>query len=707
MPPKKGESKQDFLGRCAREKRDAGLAEDKALAACAGEWNQARLAELVDDGRLRLGGTVDIQLAPQAAEGEQADPDRFAVLAYTGKLIDWGWLGRFIIDLKGMALAKAKVPCLLNHTYAIVGSIDKGSTDKAGFIVTGAFSQVATSKGPETLQHAREGFPWQASIGVQAVPGQIKTLAKGEKMTVNGQAVEGPCEVWLKSTVFEVSFVPFGADDDTAAIAMSKPDMTEGGKTISPEETNMPTPETPESKALAGQSTPAPAPAPDTAALEAAKAEGVKLATTQTAQDAAAMLAHAKTLGLSMDEIQPVMVLGLPKAKAAEKLLELAAAKNPPMGSGSFQQGEDEADKFRLAAGHGLRLRLGHKIDKPAPGHEEFRGLSLHELGRRCLERLGVNSRGLSPSQVASQVLRLSGAGSSSDFASITKDAVNMTLQRAYAEAPATWRPWCNVVSASNYKDIYGIALSEAPNLDLVGEGGEYKNGAFKDKQESYRLAKFGKIISLTEEMIVNDDTRAFTRLPQLLGAAASRKVAELVYGLLVSNPVMKEDGKRLFHADHKNLASGDAIGGVTSDILSLMRKAMRNQKGMKGAVLNIPPKYLLLPTGYETAAEILLRSVSLPEDGMSSGVVNPWAGKLIPITDAWLDADDEDAWYMTGDPNQVDTIEVAFLDGNEQPILTEDEEFRRDVLSWKVKQIVGVGAMDTRGLAKNPGASA
>ncbi len=708
MPPKKGESKQDFLGRCSKEKREAGLAEDKALKDCTSEWKQSgRLSAYVDEGRMHLSAPVEFQLAAQAAEGEAQDPDRFSILAHTGKVIDWGFWGRFVIVLKGMKLAKDKVPCLYGHqSSAIVGTIDKSSTDANGFYVFGQFSQVPTSRGPEVLAHAREGFPWQASIGVYPDPGKIKTLAKGEKMTVNNQTVEGPCEVWLESTVFETSFVPFGADDDTAAVAMSA-----SGKTISPEDDTMPQTATDDPKHLAGQPSQAGQPAntdpgsgapaqPDAAALAAQ-------ARKDAAADAAALLAHGKTLNLSMDEVQGVLVLGLPKDQATEKMLQLAASKNPPVGAGGrIDMGTDEHDKLRLAASHGITLAIGGKVEKPAPGHERFRGLSLVEIGRECLRLANINPEGMTASQVARKVIGLSaGPMGTSDFQAISMDVINKRLLDAYNEAPATWRRWVSIVSATDYKEIHGVALSEAPDLQLVKPGGEYKTGTLKDKSESYRMAKYGIIIPITEEAIINDDRGAFTRLPQLAGFSASRNISAMVYGLLASNPKMNEDGKALFHTDHKNLASGTGnVGGITSAILSYMRKLQRNQKGPKGAVLNVPSRYILLPTKYETEADILLRSMALPESGMSSAVANPWAGKLEPVVDAWLDHFDEDAWYTAADPNLMPTMEVAFLDGNEQPILTEDDEFRRDMISLKVKQVAGAGLVDFRGLQKNPG---
>lgn len=220
MPPKRkkklGESKQDFLKRCGAESVADGSTEAQAMATCTAAWNQQQLAAFVDDGRLTLSSPVELA----AAEGDQADADRrFSILAYTGKLIDWGYWGRFIIDLSGLTLAKAKVPSLLNHNRnEIVGTIDQSNGDANGFYVAGKFSKT-TDAAKEVLGLADEDFPWQASIGVQAK--KIVQLAKDATMQVNGQTVTGPCDVWTESSVFEVSFCPFGADDDTAAVSMS------------------------------------------------------------------------------------------------------------------------------------------------------------------------------------------------------------------------------------------------------------------------------------------------------------------------------------------------------------------------------------------------------------------------------------------------------------------------------------------------------
>jgi len=468
MPkPRKNEAKQDFLGRCVAERRGTGQSDAEALAACAADWNSARMARLAglrEQNSAFLAAPVTLAEPDPAGEGGEA-PARFAILAYTGKEIDWGYYGRFILDLKGLRLAKPKVPSFHGHfADAVVGVVDESRVDANGFYALGEFSRAAP-KGQEVLALAREGFPWQASIGVHGR--KVLRVEKGKIHEVNGRTVEGPIDVWLESSVFEVSFVPFGADDDTAAVALS------ADANLSQEENAMPE-EIKENKEVRQAEAPAPAPAPG-AELAAARREAADAARRETA----ALYQRGLALGLSEPQVSEVAGLGLSLEQSTEKIFELSGRRNPPLGAARLEAGADERDKFRLAAGHGVLLRLGLKVDKPAPGHEEFRGLSMHELARICLERAGLNARGLTRNEVASKILALSaGPMSTSDFAAVFKDAVHKTLLKAYEESPSTWRPWVNVVPATDFKDIHGIALSEAPDLLLTLEAEEAQGQA-------------------------------------------------------------------------------------------------------------------------------------------------------------------------------------------------------------------------------------
>ena len=441
--------------------------------------------------------------------------------------------------------------------------------------------------------------------------------------------------------------------------------------------------------------------------IEAEKEKATKEGAKAEKERQAKIRHYVRVSGLTEEFGEKLIKDDEPLDSARDKIFAEMERQNPPIGAGNLQVGESENQKFRQAATDGMLMRAGVRVDKPAPGAEDFRGYEIASMIRESLRRAGVDVSGLvSRRAVADFVFRTKHHGSLStdDFTNIFRDASNKTLLRAYQEYPATWRPWVNVGSASDFKTIYGISLSNAPDLKKVDEHGEYEYASLSDAQESYAVYKYGRLISLSWEMIINDDLRAFTRYPQLMGAAARRKEADLVYSLITGNPAMN-DGDNLFHANHSNLITDG--GHVSAAQLDTARAMMRKQTGLQGETLDLRPAFLLVPVAQETDAEVLLRSRGSTEDSKNEGVINPWYNRLNPIAEPRLDDDSTDSWYLVADPSQVDTIEVAYLDGYEQPTIDEQETFTRDEITWKCRHVFGCGAMDWRGLFKNDGTAA
>jgi len=706
-----GESKQDFLKRCAAEAAQGGASEAQAMAGCTAAWNQQQLAAFVDEGMLTLSAPVELA----ALAEEESAPRRFSILAYTGKIIDWGYWGRFVIDLAGMKLAKAKVPALLNHDRGqIVGTIDQGSGDENGFYVAGAFSRI-TDAAQQVLGLADESFPWQASIGVQA--GKIVQLAKDATMQVNGQTVTGPCDVWTESSVFETSFCPFGADDDTAAVSMAADNPAPKG----PMEVRMNKklkklleklgldPAATEQEAAVFMAALDPdviakelaAPAPAAPVVPQPKAE-------LSGQDVLVLMDRGKRLGVDEDKLKELAKTCKTMEEATLKMVDLMSVANPPMGPGITEAGRTELEKFSLAAEDALCLRGSMRLAKPAPGAQELRGRTLRELSREYLERMGVSTRMMTNNELAGVVLgvvRLSGMHTSSDFSSILSNVASKVMQKAYEEAPSTWQAWCSVADASDFKPSERPQLSEAPSLELINEHGEYTAGSFNDFKEANQVATYGRKFSITRKAIVNDDLNALIRIPRAFGAAGSRRINDIVYYILTGNQVMGYDNKALFHADHANLASPADVFGTTG--VSNGRENMRKQTGPNGAVLNIVPRFLLVPAALETSADVLLRSVASTDSDKNSGVINPFQNSLTPVVEARLDSNSKTAWYLVADPNQVDTVEVMFLDGMQQPVIEEAETSDIDGKTFYVRLDVGARALDHRGLRKSAGTGA
>lgn len=378
--------------------------------------------------------------------------------------------------------------------------------------------------------------------------------------------------------------------------------------------------------------------------------------------------------------------------RAGSLILARLQQRNPAIGAGAYGSmavGTEAPEKFRAAALDGLCLRSGIRIETPADGAREFRGRSLLDVARESLELMGVATRSLGRRELAGRALA---AGSTSDFANLMSALVGKHLLRAYTEWPSTFRPFVAVTDATDFKELHAIKLSGSPDLLDLDENGEYRHAKFTDAKESYRVVTKGRVVALTRPMIINDDLRALTRIPQLFGTAAKRMEGDAVYSLITANAAMS-DGVVLFHADHGNLA--DSGAALSSETLSAGRAAMRAQTGLNGETIDVQPAFVLTPVALETSAEILLRSAALPTVEMSAGVYNPWAGKLTPIADPRLDAADPAAWYLLAHPNQVALIEIAYLEGEEQPYIEEEVDFDSDALKIKVRHDFGAGVVD------------
>ena len=390
--------------------------------------------------------------------------------------------------------------------------------------------------------------------------------------------------------------------------------------------------------------------------------------------------------------------------QAARQILDSLKQRSAPFGVGahSAQVGTDGREKIRSAMTDAICMRLGIPVEKPAAGATDLRGATIMEMVRQHLEAHGENTRGLSRRQLATRAF--AGGMSTSDLPLIFGDVVNRRLQASYAEWPQTWMPFVSITPAVDFRDIYPLRFSGSPDLQGLNERGEYQQASFSEAGEKYRVITKGLAINITREMLINDDLNAMSRIPSAFGVAARRMEADAVYGLITSNPTMS-DSKALFHVDHNNLETSP--DSINSDSLALGRAGMRMQKGMGGEMLDIQAAFLLAPVTMETAADIILRSASLPTADYSAGVINPWAGRLTPICDPHLDNADADAWYLLAHPGQAPVIEVSYLQGEEAPFVDSATDFDSDGLKIKVRHDFGAGLSDWVGIRKNAGKEA
>lgn len=385
------------------------------------------------------------------------------------------------------------------------------------------------------------------------------------------------------------------------------------------------------------------------------------------------------------------IVMGVSVDEARAMVMDQLRARNKGV---SVTMGEAESDKFRAAAQDAVLMAVGIPVADAAPGANELRGHSLVELARESLQREGLQANFGDNMELARQAIN-----STSTFPAIMSNLANKSVMTGFNEAETTFQIWAGKGSNRDFKEAARYALSEAGNLELVPEGGQFPQDVFGEASARTKVATYGKIFSLTRQAIINDDLGLFSKIATKYGSAAKRLVNKMVYAQLTGN-VKMQDNIALFDTKHGNVAgTGEAL---SVKAIAKAITAMRRQKGITGdATLNITPKYLVVPPELEMAAYQIVNSTAAV-DGVNSGVVNPYKGRFVVVADAELT--DPDAWYLVADASQHDTIEVTYLNGVETPRLETRQGFDVDGIEYKVAFDVGVDAIDFRGLYKNAG---
>lgn len=522
----------------------------------------------------------------------------------------------------------------------------------------------------------------------------------------------------------EISLVPIGADADcgTRSDDPNKPNSKPGAEVrMAPCKFNTRSTSAVQPPAAAGNQTrqeptmdekdtpAAPGMAPTQAQLDAARAEGATQESTRQAG-----IREAVKLG-GLDEAYAQQLIDQRDMSAADAGMAVLREKakrdaaNPTRSAADIRTISDETEQRRNAIGDAIVLRANPNAAfrsdvKRMEAARRYRGMTLMDMARESIEAGGGSARSLSRREIAVMALNLdrdmmgrAGMSSTSDFPQILAGTVNRTLRTAYSLQPRTFTGWARESTAPDFRQVARTQLSESAAFKQINEGGEYKMLTFGESAEKYSLGKWGGIVALTWETIINDDLGAFDRIPLALAAEAAAIEGDIVYGILTGAAAMS-DGTVLFDPAHGNLAgAGTAINDVT---LGAGRAAMRKQVGLKGRVLNLTPSFLIVGPDKESEAN---KYTSASFVAAKAGDINPnFNTSLEVVVDPRILGN---AWHLSATPALVDTIEYAYLEG-EQGLFTETRQgFEVDGLQIKARHVFGAKAIDWRGMYKNAGA--
>lgn len=286
----------------------------------------------------------------------------------------------------------------------------------------------------------------------------------------------------------------------------------------------------------------------------------------------------------------------------------------------------------------------------------------------------------------------------STSFANVLGDAVTRRMVADYNAQSQydVWRELATVVPVSDFRTQQRTRFGGYGDLPAVAQSAAYAAlTSPSDEAASYAVTKRGGTESVTVEMIKNDDVGSIQRIPIKLSRAAKRTLGKFVLDFIRTNPTIY-DTVALFHATHGNLGAA-ALDATT---LSAARLAMLKQTEA-GSLdrLGIGPKNLWVPADLEeTGVNLFNRNTE-----NDKSFVQTLSLQVIPVW-YWTDLND---WALSADKMDIPTIEIGFLDGNEEPELfvqdnpTQGSLFSNDQIKYKIRHIYGGNAVEFRGLYK------
>ena len=390
--------------------------------------------------------------------------------------------------------------------------------------------------------------------------------------------------------------------------------------------------------------------------------------------------------------------------------LSAAQSQNLALDHVAREIGDDGARPNTVVMGADLEVRGRHvaMIDAithrgnpekfPLENHQarQYASMTLFELAKVCLGRAGAGIT--DKNRIINDALsgRSGGMLTSSDFPGLLGDSFNKMLRREYEDLAPTFERIVRRSSATDFKNLNRLQIGDAPDLKKVEEHGEVTVGALGEGKEVFKISEFARIVSVTRQALINDDTDAFQRLPRLLGIAARHLEADLVWSQITDNANLA-DNVKLFHATHNNLASSGGVISVTT--LGAGHSAMRKQVGIDGRLIDLRPATLVVPVALEILALKQVADISADQ----SANVNPFASMLEVVAEPRLDADSETKWYLAADIAQSDIIELATLNG-EGPMVETKVGFEVSGIQFKVSHDCGAKILDFRSVYRNDG---
>lgn len=672
-------------------------------------------------------------------EGKDSLPT-FEMVAYTGGLMSVdNFPDPVAIQLSGMEIPSQIRPIRFQHNALTgVGHSTKIKVKDHKLFVEGVISR-STPEAMEVVASSKNGFPWQASVGVNptGAVGSVEFIPETVSARVNGKTLPGPFFLLQASILREISFVDLGADPKTSAQVTAQlkgVEMEEGKKGTAPK------------LDLEGKKREA-VEAADTAKAAAADALKIEAAAVEKTGAAAALKIEA----VSTEQADAVTAAGIEsgrRLRAAEVTreaeiravegiddtvlakalsdgwtsqateLHVLRAARPKVSNASSVKVDSEGfgrvlECAAMVAGGGFDQSEVEKM---------YDDQTLQEAHNKFPDRAGLRdilieaawANGYTGTRFGTgkEVLRFAfarqgvqAAFSSVDTGGILSNIANKHLLEGFNAVEQTWRQITAIRNVRDFKTVTSYRLIGGEQYVKVGPGGKIEHGDLGEQTFTNKADTYALMLAITRQDIINDDLGALSQVPRKLGRGSGLKINDLFWNAFL-------DDANLFSSGNSNLLTG-AGSALDIDALTLAEAAFMDLLDPQGQPLGTMPTKLLTGTALSASSAVLMRSAEIHDAATSNKIprANPHQGKFTPIVSRYINnsnitGNSATAWWLLGDPRDIAVIEMAFLNGQESPTIeTTEADFNTLGIQMRGFHDFGVNLQDPLGGVKNDGA--
>jgi hypothetical protein len=277
------------------------------------------------------------------------------------------------------------------------------------------------------------------------------------------------------------------------------------------------------------------------------------------------------------------------------------------------------------------------------------------------MAEIELRVKGIKESFESETVDQMNEAMTTAHFSYYFADALSRKFLKDYAYQQGSWRNYTFADTAPDFRDVDRFRMSEPGTLRLRREKAEMKAGEVHDSEVHYGVEEYSEQFDISWRTIQNDDLGKLRQTPLKMAQAAAR-FEDAFVSALYDNAVTQATLAGLG-------APWSGTGRLTAANLAIGINAMKQRPAVAGGdLVQINRIHLVIPPVLEIQANTILESVLMAgvatndKNVLGRYIAGVWTDPYIAFTAPNI------PWYLFADPNEVETVPVARLQGFDAP---------------------------------------